>query len=116
MKRWMMFFIFPAIVLTIVVDYNISYEIRRIKAQNQQLRADIAHAQDTINVLQAEWTYLSRAERIEELVAKHMPHLQPLDPKIHTLDDQSLRAFVALQREQQLGNAQPVPVTYQPQE
>jgi hypothetical protein len=61
----------------------------------QNLRKDIIEIQNQINkektanhILQAEWTYLNKPERLKKLVAKYI-NLQPIQlDKIHKLENE----------------------------
>ena len=56
--------------------YQLKFETRRMQSRVQQLDQLIEKAENDIAVLRAEWSYLTRPERIERLARKHLD-LQP---------------------------------------
>ncbi|MCY3879434.1 MAG: cell division protein FtsL [Rhodobacteraceae bacterium] len=45
-------------------------------AEVRQLKADIAHQQELLELLEAEWAYLTRPDRIESLVKRYFSVVQ----------------------------------------
>ncbi len=53
--------------------------VQALESELIDLRRDIVTEQQTIRVLQAEWAYLNRPERLKKLVAEFHP-MEPLEP------------------------------------
>jgi len=62
--------------------YRINYDTQEANQRVASLKAQIARERSTIAVLEAEWAYLNRPERLRALVDKHFGALQlmPLHP------------------------------------
>ena len=56
--------------------YQLKFETRRMQSRVQQLDQLIEKAENDIAVLRAEWSFLTRPERVERLAGKHLD-LQP---------------------------------------
>jgi cell division protein FtsL len=52
--------------------YNVKYKVRDLKVESQHLKAEIQHDRESIEVLNAEWAYLVRPNRLEELAARYL--------------------------------------------
>lgn len=59
--------------------YKVKYEVRALKVRSSQLQADISRDHESIEVLQAEWAYLTRPTRLEELESRYLD-LAPVKP------------------------------------
>ncbi len=57
--------------------FNIKQEVREMEEELGIVHRDILRHQETIQVLEAEWSYLNRPARIAELSGRHLD-LQPL--------------------------------------
>ena len=57
--------------------FNITFKVEQLQDQLNSLNKQILEEQRAVHVLQAEWSYLSRPERIETLSARLLPHLRP---------------------------------------
>lgn len=80
---WMVFVLVAALAV-----YEVKYDVREIKQDVASLEAQLAEENEAIHVLEAEWAYLTRPERLMELSAKHLP-LGPVVPT-QIRDEQSL--------------------------
>lgn len=62
--------------------YRVNYETQEANRRVASLSAQIARERSTIAVLNAEWAYLNRPERLRALVDEHFSALQlmPLHP------------------------------------
>lgn len=73
------------LIATILVSawmiYSLEYRIRAGERRIVQLQAQIAEEEATTKLLAAEWALLTNPARIEKLVEKHLPGLQPLKPQ-----------------------------------
>lgn len=56
--------------------YLVKWEVRELKHENTLLEAQILQKERAIRVLETEWTYLNRPDRLKKLVEQHLP-LQP---------------------------------------
>lgn len=68
--------------------YGIAYEVEQMEKELAALEREIIEERETIHVLEAEWTYLARPERIEELSGQLLPQMQSLTAeRIGSYDD-----------------------------
>ena len=51
--------------------YQVKYEVQRLEEELQQVRNDIRQDRVALHVLEAEWAYLNRPERLQRLASKH---------------------------------------------
>ncbi len=58
--------------------YGIAYEVEQMEKELAALEREIIEERETIHVLEAEWAYLARPERIEELSGQYLPRMQSL--------------------------------------
>lgn len=58
--------------------YGIAYEVEQMEMELAALEREIIEERETIHVLKAEWTYLARPERVEDLSGQFLPRLQGL--------------------------------------
>jgi cell division protein FtsL len=68
-----------ALVLAAAGVYKIKFESTREAARVAKLRTEIRRERDAIAALRAEWTELSRPERLQQLAARHLS-LRPITP------------------------------------
>ncbi|MEQ8398261.1 hypothetical protein [Thalassobaculum sp.] len=61
-----------------VALFLVKHEVQRREEQLAQLHRQILSSQEAIHVLEAEWSYLNRPDRLEALVRRHLD-LVPLD-------------------------------------
>ncbi len=59
-----------------VLLYAINYQADSAERAGEALKKQIAHEQETIRVLRAEWSYLNQPDRLQELSEKYLD-LQP---------------------------------------
>lgn len=57
--------------------YEVKYEVRDIKDDVQGLEQQITEERESIHVLQAEWAYLTRPERLRKLSSRFL-RLEPV--------------------------------------
>jgi cell division protein FtsL len=68
--------------------FHITYKVEQLEHQLATLNKEILKEQNAVHVLKAEWSFLGRPERIEELRRQFLPNLQPLQTtQIGGLDD-----------------------------
>jgi cell division protein FtsL len=60
----------------VVLIYNMKFETRRLEAQAAQLERAIEDEKDNVALMRAEWSHVSRPERVESL-ARDVLKLEP---------------------------------------
>ena len=60
--------------------YHINYEVEALEAELDQVREDITHERERLDVLEAEWSYLNRPSRLARLARKHL-NMETLAPE-----------------------------------
>ena len=58
--------------------YGIAYEVERMESEFAALELEIAEQRSAIHGLKAEWAYLARPARIEELSQRYLPGMHGL--------------------------------------
>ena len=64
----------------IVLIYDMKYETRRLEARANELERAIAEEKDNVALMHAEWSHVTRPERIEKL-AREVLALAPAKPE-----------------------------------
>lgn len=57
--------------------FNITFEVEQLQDELNDLNKQILDEQKAVHVLRAEWSFLSRPERIERLSQRLLPGLRP---------------------------------------
>lgn len=57
--------------------FDITFRVEALQEELNALNKQILAEQRAVHVLQAEWSYLSRPERVEALSRRLLPQLQP---------------------------------------
>lgn len=52
--------------------YSVKYSVQAMDAEIAVLKAQIAEEKENVHVLSAEWTFLTRPERLSELAARYL--------------------------------------------
>jgi len=55
--------------------YDVNYQTRAVEADIRKLRIAIRHEKETTKVLETEWSYLNRPERLSALAEEHFDYL-----------------------------------------
>ncbi len=72
----------PAIVTIALL--LVSYQVQSLENELERLEREAIEQQEEIHVLNAEWSYLNRPERLTRLASKHLD-LAPMTPRqLHT--------------------------------
>lgn len=79
MSRFFQIFMVVVTVGVSVVVYALKYDTGRNAVAIAELKQKIAEEEDAISVLKAEWSMLSRPDRLQELAEKYL-ELAPLTP------------------------------------
>ena len=77
MKGLALFVWFGLAGLASVALFNITFKVEQLQDELNSLNKQLLQEQKAVHVLQAEWSYLARPERIEALAKRLLPHLQP---------------------------------------
>lgn len=52
--------------------YAMKYEVERLDAKRAALQRQLAQQEETLQVLEAEWSFLNRPGRLQELALRHL--------------------------------------------
>jgi cell division protein FtsL len=66
--------------------FQVKYKVQTLEDDLRQLNAAITAEQEQLHVLSAEWAYLNRPARLEELSARHLPLRHPTVDQIRALN------------------------------
>jgi hypothetical protein len=67
--------------------FHVKYKVQALEDELKQLNSGIVHEQEQVHVLRAEWAYLNRPERLEDLNSRFLG-LGPMTPaQLGGLDD-----------------------------
>lgn len=72
---WVVFFCVAASAL-----YLVKYRVQDVKDDVKELEASIEAEQESLQLLHAEWAYLNRPERLQQLAQQYLS-LQPVSPE-----------------------------------
>ena len=73
--------------------YQIKYKIQSLKQDLAGIQDAVRIEQDEIHVLEAEWAYLNRPQRLAQLSGKYLSFLRPVSPsQIVSFDTLPLKA------------------------
>lgn len=67
-----MMILVTVMVMGALAVYEVKYEVRDIKQDVRELENNIAREKESIHVLEAEWAYLTRPERLSRLSEKYL--------------------------------------------
>ena len=71
--------------------FHVKYKVQALEEELTRLSGQIVHEQEQLHVLRAEWAYLNRPERLEDLNGRFL-HLGPAMPaQMSRLSDLPLR-------------------------
>ena len=75
-----------ALALTAAVSYGLyelKYEVQGLERRYEALSRELLNEQDTVHILKAEWSYLSRPYRVQKLADRFLS-LRPTTPAQYT--------------------------------
>jgi hypothetical protein len=64
--------------VAVAAMFHIAFEVEKLEARLYDTNRQIVREQETIHILQAEWSYLNRPQRLELLSEKWLPNLVPV--------------------------------------
>ena len=70
-----------AALVTALFAFSQKHEARELKERLAVLEEELADRRENTRVLAAEWSYLSRPERISDLAQRHLEQLLPMSVK-----------------------------------
>jgi cell division protein FtsL len=89
--------------------FHLKYQVQALEDQLAKLNRSIVHEQEQIHVLRAEWTYLDRPERIEQLAKKYLDLAPPKASQISTIAEIPMRDADSPDSASLQSRAQPAP-------
>jgi hypothetical protein len=80
--RWLQIVSVVAAAGSAVFVFHVKYRAEAVAEQATQLQRQLDQENETISLLEAEWSLLIQPARVQELVERHneLLELQPLDP------------------------------------
>ena len=80
----MMRIVFIAVWVTLAAGalgamFHITFEVEQLEARLHKLNREIVREQETKHVLQAEWSYFNRPQRLQALTRELLPNLIPIE-------------------------------------
>lgn len=88
MVRWTVVFTLAVTLLVSFAVYPIKYDSKELQKEIRRLQRDVEQERVSIDILRAEWSYLTRPGRLKKL-AKEKLSLQPIgieSRRIHVAD------------------------------
>jgi len=76
--------------------YAMKYEVARLETRANELQRSLVAQTETLGVLQSEWSYLNRPDRLRELALRHLTLVPVAVQQIGALDEIPLRAAPAV--------------------
>lgn len=82
MIRWLQVVSVVAAASSAVFVFHVKYRAEAVAERATQLQRELDQENETISLLEAEWSLLIQPARVQELVARHAEilELKPLDP------------------------------------
>ena len=62
----------------IAAMFHINFEVEKLELRLHQVNRQIAREEEAAHVLEAEWSYLNRPQRLKELSSELLPNLVPM--------------------------------------
>ena len=67
--------------------FYVSYQVEAMEHQLAQLNREILKEQEAVHILEAEWSYLTRPDRLQKLSMELLPELEPVSAEQFTSFD-----------------------------
>lgn len=77
----------------------VSQQVQQLESEQRQLKEQIASEKEGLRVLDAEWDYLNRPERIEALAARYLNTMTPVSPENLLVDAKAVPEPQIMQEE-----------------
>jgi len=107
MLRFLNLIAIVALIGSAVYAYTIKYQTSYRAEQIAKTKIEIKTESDAIAVLRAEWAYMTRPERLQQLADQYLVDVKPLDVKqlvsVHALPDKAARSDMIGSKLDQLG-------------
>ena len=71
--------------------FHVKYQVQKLEDRLAKINRDMVREQEQIHVLRAEWTYLNRPERIEQLAKKYLDLAAPKASQMSSIAQLPLR-------------------------
>ncbi len=71
---------------TAFYSYSVAHKARQGERQIRALQAEIAEERESMKLLQAEWSFLTRPQRLEKLAAEHLRLNRVTPPQLVRLE------------------------------
>jgi hypothetical protein len=91
MRRLALFIAGVGLVAAATFLYQIKFEVQQMEQDLAVSHDEILRHQEAIHVLEADWAYLTRPERIAELAERHLGFQSMTPEKVIELDNLPLR-------------------------
>jgi cell division protein FtsL len=108
MRRY--FFWFCVLACIALVLYDIKYNVHTAQKETRRLEAELVKERTRLQMVELEWTMLTRPERIRVLAEKHL-QLQPIAPERLMLQDTAMWNASHLTNAQSSSATKPVNLT-----
>jgi hypothetical protein len=66
------------ILMTGIAVFSVKAAVAGLEEELLRVRKEVAHDQEAIHVLNAEWSYLNQPTRLAELAKRYLPQLAPI--------------------------------------
>lgn len=73
--------------------FQTSQDVQQAEQKLRNLNAQVSKEREAMRVLEAEWDYLNRPDRLEELARQHLK-MSPVDPAVLVRDSSVLPDFI----------------------
>jgi hypothetical protein len=107
MLRFLNLIAIVALIGSAVYAYTIKYQTSYRAEQIAKTKIEIKTESDAIAVLRAEWAYMTRPERLQQLADQYLVDVKPLDVKqlvsVQALPDKAARSDMIGSKLDQLG-------------
>ena len=89
--------------------YQLKYEVVRLEERKSVYDRSIAEEREAIQVLNAEWSYLNRPQRLDELAKRHLDLVPVAVGQLGAIDELAMRYGQVVQRAEAIPLPKPRP-------